>query len=73
MICAFLAQTGMATGGIAWPNMLKVIGETQVHGTAYILKKLHGFLPLVIAGFAGLVIAAVWQRYLRFPVRQSAG
>jgi len=42
------------TGTIAWPNLFETIGETQNRGVLVTLEKLHGFLPLVAVGFAGL-------------------
>jgi undecaprenyl-diphosphooligosaccharide--protein glycosyltransferase len=40
---------------IAWPNILKTIGEARNPGFWIMLERLYGFTPVVFAGFAGLV------------------
>jgi len=42
------------TGNIVWPDILQTVAEVQTHSIETKLKMLHGFLPLVFAGFAGL-------------------
>lgn len=41
-------------GPVTWPNIMETIAEVQNRGITFKLKIL-GFLPLVIAGFAGLI------------------
>ena len=43
------------TGQIAWPNIMEIISEAKVRGTETTLKELHGLLPMVFAGFGGLI------------------
>ena len=43
-----------ATGSIAWPNVLKSIGEAKNRSLGVKLETLYGFTPLVFAGLAGL-------------------
>ena len=42
------------TGKIVWPNIMGTIIEAKSRGLMATLHRLHGFLPLVLAGFAGL-------------------
>jgi len=42
------------TGQIAWPNILATVAEAQTRSLETKLKMLHGFVPLVFVGFAGL-------------------
>jgi Oligosaccharyl transferase STT3, N-terminal len=42
------------TGGIAWPNILKTVAEAKARSIEVKLAMLHGFTPMVVAGFAGL-------------------
>jgi len=42
------------TGRIVWPNIMNTIIEAKKRGILETLHRLHGFLPLVFAGFAGL-------------------
>ncbi len=44
-----------ATGQIVWPNVMDTIAEARSRGIAANLEMLHGFLPMVAAGFAGLI------------------
>lgn len=44
------------TGLIAWPNILDTVTEAQKLGIETKLLRLHGFFPMVVAGFAGLVV-----------------
>jgi dolichyl-diphosphooligosaccharide--protein glycosyltransferase len=45
-----------------WPDFVQTIQETQVLDFATKLKRLHGFLPVVFAGLAGLL----WLYVIRF-------
>ena len=45
----------LSTGHIAWPNIFKTVAEVQTRSLDTKLHMLHGFLPLVFAGFAGLL------------------
>jgi hypothetical protein len=70
---AWLAVAGVVGGFRRYravgPLIVAVVGAVLVTWAMFV-----SFSRVIeIAGFAGLVIAAVWQRYLRFPVRQSAG
>jgi dolichyl-diphosphooligosaccharide--protein glycosyltransferase len=47
------------TGGIAWPNILNTVAEAQARSFETKLKMLHGFVPLVFAGFFGLTFLCV--------------
>ena len=42
-------------GRIIWPNILKIVAEAVNRGPKVTLVKLYGFLPVVFAGFAGLL------------------
>lgn len=48
-----------ATGRIVWPDVIALISEAQRLGPWGTLKSMHGFLPLVFAGFAGLLYLAI--------------
>ncbi|MDX2481397.1 MAG: STT3 domain-containing protein, partial [Desulfuromusa sp.] len=43
------------TGGVAWPNILDTVAEAKVRSLQTRLNMLHGFNPLVYAGFIGLL------------------
>jgi len=43
------------SGQIAWPNIMKTISEAKQFGIMVKLQRLHGFLPIVLVGFAGLL------------------
>ena len=43
------------TGQISWPNILHTVAEAQTRSITMKLNMLHGFWPIVFAGFAGLV------------------
>ena len=44
-----------SAGLIVWPNILDTVAEAQRYDLFTKLKALHGFLPLVFAGFIGLL------------------
>ena len=46
-------------GLIAWPNILNTVAEAQKYDIVTKLKTLHGFLPLVLAGFLGLFFLCI--------------
>jgi len=56
------------TGKIVWPNILHTVGEAQERGTLINLKRMHGFLPLVFAGFAGLTYLCVRRFRQMIPI-----
>jgi len=56
------------TGGIAWPNILSTVAEVQSRTVATKLKMLHGFVPLVYAGFAGLVYLCIRRFRQMIPI-----
>ncbi|ADH85092.1 STT3 domain-containing protein [Desulfurivibrio alkaliphilus] len=43
------------TGQIAWPDIMGEIAEAQVKDPWLVLKRIHGFAPVIIAGLAGLI------------------
>ena len=49
-------------GRIAWPNIMKNVSEAEKFRVATILARLYGFLPVVIAGFVGLLYL-YWRRF----------
>ncbi|MBW2466810.1 MAG: hypothetical protein JRF02_05865 [Deltaproteobacteria bacterium] len=56
------------TGQIAWPNILHTVGEAQERGILINLKRMHGFLPIVITGFAGLIFLCLGRFKQMIPV-----
>ncbi len=46
-------------GQIVWPDVLKTVAEAQIRGVSDKLEMMHGFLPIVFAGFAGLLYLIV--------------
>ena len=42
------------TGLVVWPDIMREIAEARKNDVVSTLKNLHGFLPVVLAGFAGL-------------------
>jgi len=56
------------SGQIPWPNILHTVGEAQQRGILVNLKKLHGFLPLVFAGFAGLIYLCIRRFRQMIPI-----
>jgi dolichyl-diphosphooligosaccharide--protein glycosyltransferase len=54
------------SGQIVWPDILTTITEAQRQDLATNLRRLHGFLPVVFAGLAGLIalFALRWKRLL---------
>jgi dolichyl-diphosphooligosaccharide--protein glycosyltransferase len=42
------------TGGVVWPNILDTVAEAQKRTLPTKLNMLHGYVPLVYAGFVGL-------------------
>jgi dolichyl-diphosphooligosaccharide--protein glycosyltransferase len=58
----------LPTGGIAWPNILGKIAEAEKIGIVETLKRLHGLLPVVFAGFAGLAYLYVRRFRQMIPV-----
>ena len=60
------------TGLIAWPNVLATVGEAQTMTVGAKLKMLHGFLPLVFAGFAGLAFLCIRRFRQMIPISPVA-
>jgi len=56
------------TGLIAWPNVLHVVSEAQTRSLDMKLNMLHGFRPVVFAGFAGLMYLCVRRFRQMIPV-----
>jgi dolichyl-diphosphooligosaccharide--protein glycosyltransferase len=56
------------TGRIAWPNILNIVTEAESRGLEANLQMLHGFLPLVFAGFAGLIYLYVLRFRQMIPI-----
>jgi len=56
------------TGGIAWPNIMSTVAEVQNRTIGTKLKMLHGFVPLVYVGFAGLAYLCVRRFRQMLPV-----
>ncbi len=52
-----------ASGSFSWPDILGIVAEAQKRGLQEMLTRLHGFLPLVFAGFLGLLYLCI--RYFR--------
>ena len=54
------------SGQIVWPDILTTITEAQKQDLTTNLRRLHGFLPIVFAGLAGLItlFALRWKRLL---------
>ncbi|WP_162148574.1 STT3 domain-containing protein [Desulfuromonas sp. TF] len=57
-----------ATGQIVWPNVMNTIAEARSRGITINLEMLHGFLPMVAAGFAGLVYLYVRRFRQMIPI-----
>lgn len=57
-----------ATGRIVWPNIMHTITEAQKRGIFATLHRLHGFLPLDLAGFAGLIYLCLSRFRKMIPV-----
>ena len=56
------------TGGIAWPNIMSTVAEVQNRTMMTKLKMLHGFVPLVYVGFAGLAYLCIRRFKQMIPV-----
>ena len=56
------------TGQIAWPNILHTVAEAQTRSITMKLNMLHGFWPIVFAGFAGLVYLYIRRFRQMIPV-----
>ena len=56
------------TGGIAWPNIMSTVAEVQNRTMMTKLKMLHGFVPLVYVGFAGLAYLCIRRFRQMIPV-----
>lgn len=54
----------LPSGAIVWPGVMELIVEAQVFEPLVTLKRIHGLLPLVVAGLAGLLYLL-----LRYPRR----
>ena len=54
------------SGQIVWPDILTTITEAQKQDMATKLRRVHGFLPVVFAGLAGLAFlyAGRWKKML---------
>jgi dolichyl-diphosphooligosaccharide--protein glycosyltransferase len=55
-------------GMISLPDILGIVSETQSRGVEVMLRRLHGFLPLVFAGFAGLSYLCIRHFRQMIPV-----
>ena len=53
---------------IVWPNIMETIREVRQSSIAVKLKMLHGFLPIVFAGFAGLIYLYVRRFKQMIPI-----
>lgn len=56
----------LPTGKIVWPDAMTFITEAQHLGLLATLRLTYGFLPVVFAGFAGLVYLAIrrWRQMI---------
>lgn len=69
---AWLAVAGVAGGFRRYralgPLIVAAVGAVLVTWAMYV-----SFNRIIeVAGFSGLIAAAIWQRYLRFPARQPS-
>ena len=72
-IFAWLAAAGVVGGFRQYhavgPLIVAVAGAVLVTWAMFV-----SFSRIIeVFGFSGLILAAVWQRYLRFPVRKPSG
>ncbi|MFC1845006.1 STT3 domain-containing protein [Thermodesulfobacteriota bacterium] len=56
------------TGHIAWPNILHTVAEAQTRSITMKLNMLHGFWPIVFAGFSGLIYLSFRRFRQMIPV-----
>ncbi len=57
-----------SSGQIAWPEIFTTIIEAQTASLQVKLERVHGFLPVTLAGFAGLAYLYVVQPKRMIPV-----
>jgi dolichyl-diphosphooligosaccharide--protein glycosyltransferase len=49
----------LPTGQVSWPDILTTITEAQKPGTLAQLNRIHGLLPMVLAGLVGLIYLCI--------------
>ncbi len=57
------------SGQIVWPNVMALIEEAQrINDPLEALKNIHGFLPIVLAGFVGLCCLYIFRFRQMIPI-----
>lgn len=56
------------SGRIVWPDVMLLIAEAQKPGAMTALNRVHGLMPLVLAGFAGLLFLYIRHFRRMIPI-----